>query len=64
MTINTGRFLNGNELTIRIDHLDEKAISLYIDIPKKYKSKLTKYLSKNINIFLQLRKKNLSSQNI
>ena len=47
MTINTGRFLNGNELTIRIDDLDEKAISLYIDIPKKYKSKLTKYLSKN-----------------
>ena len=47
MTINTGRFLNGNELTIRIDQLDEKVISLYIDIPKKYKSKLTKYLSKN-----------------
>jgi hypothetical protein len=47
MAINTGRFLNGNELTIRIDELDEKVISLYIDIPKKYKSKLTKYLSKN-----------------
>ena len=34
MPINTGRFLNGNELTIRIDELNENVISLYIDIPK------------------------------
>jgi hypothetical protein len=47
MEINTGKFLNGNELIIRIDKLNKKVITLYIDIPENYNSNLTKYLSEN-----------------
>ena len=57
MAINTGKFLNGNELIIRIDKLNKKiadlqtsALNTHTELEKKYKTEIDRLNKKLIEI--------------